>query len=314
MAEKVAQNSMSDGLGFWKSAFLIVLPAALVVYVLLAGRGVYGVVEHEPPPPPSTTLVEAAPEPNGAALFRDNCAKCHGIRGNADGITSASLEPWARRFGEERFQLVSCINGVPNDDDLFYVISHGIPGTAMPAFGEAPDAVARLSEAERRALVGHVRRLAFAGLYAKLYKRAMQDEEADPADIHTRAIKQLMPGPTLEIPKDFPAPTKESLERGARIFGTNCATCHGPTGAGDGPQVKGMKNDNGQPTKPRDIARGVFKGGGDRDRLYVRIALGMPGTPMPASATLKPQEIGDLVNFVQSLVKPDEGTNAIASR
>jgi mono/diheme cytochrome c family protein len=63
-----------------------------------------------------------------------------------------------------------------------------------------------------------------------------------------------------------------------------------------------MKNDNGQPTKPRDLARGIFKGGGEPNRLYCRIALGIPGTPMPASnAALKPPEIGDLVNFVLSL-------------
>jgi mono/diheme cytochrome c family protein len=306
---------MTDGLGWWKSAFLIVLPAGLVVYVLLAGRGVYGVVEQEQPPPKSTAVAETTAAPNGAALFAQNCAKCHGIRGNADGITSPSLDPWARRFGEDRFQLVSTTNGMPCDDDLFYVITHGIPGTAMPAFGDLPQAERHLSDAERRALVGHVRRLAFAGLYAKLWKRAAKDEDPEPADIHTQVMKQLAPGSMLAIPNDFPEPTKDSIERGRKIFGANCATCHGPTGAGDGPQVKGMKRDNGQPTKPRDIARGVFAGGGERDRLYQRIALGMPGTPMPASAAaLKPHDIGDLVNFVLSLVQPDKTPDAVVAR
>jgi mono/diheme cytochrome c family protein len=315
MSVKSDQNSMLDGLGWWKSAFLIALPAGLVAYVLVAGRGVYGVVEHEPPTPESTIAAESSPEPNGAALFAQNCAKCHGLRGNADGITSPSLNPWARRFGEDRFQLVSTTNGMPCDDDIFYVITHGIPGTAMPAFDESAEAERKLNEAERRALVGHVRRLAFAGLYGKLWKQFARDEEPDPDDIHTRVMKQMAPGPMLEIPEDFPKSTKESIERGAKIFGANCATCHGPTGAGDGPQVKDMKNDNGQRTKPRDIARGIFKGGGDRDRLYHRIALGMPGTPMPASAaTVKPHDIGDLVNFVLSLVKPEKTPDAVVAR
>jgi hypothetical protein len=66
-----------------------------------------------------------------------------------------------------------------------------------------------------------------------------------------------------------------------------------------------MKNDNGWPTRPRDLARGVFKSGAERDRLYTRILLGMPGTPMPGSPSLKPEELGDLVNFVLSLSNRD---------
>ena len=217
------------------------------------------------------------------------------MRGHADGVTSPSLDPWARRFGEEKFQFGSTMNGVPTDDDLIYIIAHGIPGTGMPDFSH-------LSETERRALVGHVRLLAFAGLYSRLYKRAAKDEDPEPDKIHAQTVKQLTPGPPLEIPSDLPAPTPESIARGRKLFTASCATCHGPNGAGDGPQVKGMKMDNGQPTKPRDLARGIFKGGGEVKRLYARIALGIPGTPMPSSAAAqKPSDIGDIVNFVLSL-------------
>ena len=37
------------------------------------------------------------------------------------------------------------------------------------------------------------------------------------------------------------------------------------------------------------------------DKANLRLAVGMPGTPMPASATLKPNEICDLVHYVRSL-------------
>ena len=246
---------------------------------------------NDPPasPPP------AAAEPNGAAVYARNCARCHGIRGKADGVTSPSLTPWARRFGEEKFQFASTVNGIPTDDDLLYIISHGIPGTGMPPFDT-------LSESERRACARHVRLLAASGLYYKLYKRAERDEDPDPSDIHSQMMKYLAPGKVLEVPKDLPPPSPESIARGQKIFTAICATCHGPHGAGDGPQVKGMKNENGEPTKPRNLARGIFKGGGEPSRLYCRIALGIPGTPMPSSsAALKPSQIGDLVNFVLSL-------------
>jgi hypothetical protein len=78
-----------------------------------------------------------------------------------------------------------------------------------------------------------------------------------------------------------------------------CATCHGDTGKGDG--AKEQRDDDGTPTRPRDFTRGIFKGGRDRLQLYARIAIGMPGTPMPSSPHLKPGEVGDLISFVQSL-------------
>ena len=236
-------------------------------------------------------------EPNGLGLYLQHCARCHGERGKADGITSGHLNPWARKFGEERFQLATTINEIPCDEDLQYLIKNGIPGTAMPAFEQ-------FTEAERQAIANHVRLLTWAGAFARRLKRDEDDGDVNIPDIIKAIEKQVKPGPRKEIPADFPAADAQSLARGQKIFGANCATCHGPMGAGDGPQVKGMKNDNGQSTAPRDLARGVYKGGGDRDRLYQRLALGMPGTPMPASSTLKPSEIGDLVNFVQYLAKP----------
>jgi mono/diheme cytochrome c family protein len=65
--------------------------------------------------------------------------------------------------------------------------------------------------------------------------------------------------------------------------------------------VKELKNENGRPTHPRDLTRGGYKGGGAPERLYARILVGMPGTPMPASNTLKPDEVCDLVHYVRSL-------------
>lgn len=293
-------------MGPWRAGFLISLPVLALLYVVFAARGVHDAagVRH----PVTLTTNDVAPsEPNGAALYSQNCARCHGIRGNADGVTSLVLDPWARRFGEEKFQFASTMNGIPTDDDLTYIISHGIPGTAMPPFDQ-------LAESERLAIARHVRVLAASGMYGKLYKQAAKDEDPEAAEIHTKMVKQLVPGPVLQVPDELPAATADSIANGRAIFAKNCATCHGPEGAGDGPQVKGMKRDNGQPIKPRDLARGVFMGGGEPKRLYCRIALGIPGTPMPATvAALKPSEIGDLVNFVLSLSAKNREADKVAS-
>jgi mono/diheme cytochrome c family protein len=287
-----------------RTAFLIALPLILLLYVWLAARGVYSEVAfHGPEIAPASNNL---PEPAGIRLYAQHCSRCHGIRGTADGATSPYLDPPARRFGEEKFMLSSTENGIPTDADLDYVLRHGIPGTAMPAFDY-------LTDAERTALVAHIRWLTRTGVYARLYQRAKkQDPEdiPDVAELSTTAAKQSVPGPTVEVSEIPPPPTPESIARGGQMFTRTCATCHGPKGAGDGPQVKDMKNEYGRPTRPRDLARGVFKGGGEPERLYVRIANGMPGSAMPGSkATLKPDEIWDLVYFVRSLSEADlQGT------
>lgn len=56
---------------------------------------------------------------------------------------------------------------------------------------------------------------------------------------------------------------------------------------------------------PRNLSRGVYKGGGEKHELYRRIMLGIPGTPMPASTTLTEPEVLDLINYVQSLANDE---------
>jgi len=289
---------------YFRTGFLIALPLLLLFYVWLAARGVYTqVAVHRPETAPAA---QDLPEPAGIRLYAQHCSRCHGLRGTADGATSPYLDPPARRFGEEKFMLSSTENGMPTDADLDYVLRHGIAGTAMPPFDY-------LTAAERKALAAHIRWLTRTGVYARLYQRAKKqepDDIPDVAELSTTAARQSVPGPAVEVSDSPPPPTPESIARGGQMFTKTCATCHGPKGAGDGPQVKDMKNEYGRPTRPRDLARGVFKGGGEPERLYVRIANGMPGSAMPGSkATLKPDEIWDLVYFVRSLSEADpQGT------
>ena len=116
------------------------------------------------------------------------------------------------------------------------------------------------------------------------------------------------------------ADSPESQKRGSVLFYgkvANCVNCHGLAAKGNGPQTEevaknlrtgelyptpGLFDDWDQPIKPRDLTRGIYRGGRRPIDLYRRITQGIKGTPMPgAPKTLKSDEIWDLVNYVLSI-------------
>jgi DMSO reductase family type II enzyme heme b subunit len=75
-----------------------------------------------------------------------------------------------------------------------------------------------------------------------------------------------------------------------------------------------MVDDEKMPTRPRDFTLGIFKGNHDPASLYRRIAYGMPGTPMPGSSTMTPQQMVELVHYIRSLSTEEQRQAAIPMR
>ena len=84
----------------------------------------------------------------------------------------------------------------------------------------------------------------------------------------------------IEVPKPLPFDAA-ARARALELYKDACASCHGDTGRGDGAQEQ--KDDEGFPTRPRDLTAGVFKGSPDPIALYRHIVAGIPGSPMPMS-------------------------------
>ncbi len=57
----------------------------------------------------------------------------------------------------------------------------------------------------------------------------------------------------------------------------------------------------GRPDFPRDLVRDVFKGGNTASDIYLRILLGMPGTPHPANVSMSQSQLIALAQYCQSL-------------
>jgi mono/diheme cytochrome c family protein len=62
----------------------------------------------------------------GANLFKTDCAACHGENGHGDGPASQALDPRPANLVD--------LSQISADDFLFWKISTGIEGTAMPAW------------------------------------------------------------------------------------------------------------------------------------------------------------------------------------
>jgi mono/diheme cytochrome c family protein len=234
----------------------------------------------------------------GERLYRSYCVQCHGEKGGSDGPAAKFLQPKPRNFGEGKFRLVSSVNRVPSDEDLMLVLERGMPGSAMFPFAHLP-------EADRRALVLYVRHLTRTALEERLRQEAKKaGDDIDAAEVAEVIARDTKPGDALKPPADWPDPTPASVARGHESYVKLCAPCHGATGKGDG--VQDQRDDNGLPTRPRDFTRGIFKSGRDPRRLFTRIRLGLPGSPMPAlgEGSSSDSEIIDLVHYVLSLSDP----------
>jgi mono/diheme cytochrome c family protein len=86
----------------------------------------------------------------------------------------------------------------------------------------------------------------------------------------------------------------EVAAEGAEIFRTNCETCHGPQGHGDGPIGESLD------PRPQNLA-GLQRLAGD-DYLFWRISEGTPGTSMVAwKGILTEEQIWKVVSFIRTL-------------
>jgi putative copper resistance protein D len=103
---------------------------------------------------PTTYIRPAAPYnafsiANGLELYREQCAVCHGAMGNGDGPAAAGLRP-------RPADLTAKHTTDHTAGDIFWWLTNGMPGTAMPGFQE------RLSVEERWDLINVVRILSAA--------------------------------------------------------------------------------------------------------------------------------------------------------
>ncbi len=219
---------------------------------------------------------------NGAAIYAKRCIWCHGEEGDGSGPAAERLNPTPRDFTSAMYKIKTTAFDADfaNDDNIYRMIRDGMPSTAMPGWSDI------LSEQEMWDLV----------LYVKTLAGLEEEELAAEMDYGT----QIESSP-------------ESIEKGKQLFleGDRCAECHGKEGKGDA--VKGLKDDSGFRTWPRNLTKPwTFRASNDPKDIFARISTGIPGTQMPAFADpasekgLNVEERWHVANYVNSLAKTDK--------
>lgn len=233
---------------------------------------------------------------DGAALFETVCANCHGKTGDGRGKAARYVFPRPRNLRHGSFRLVSTVSKKPSVDDIYRVIEVGIPGTSMKSWKE-------LGKDKIGALVDHVIRIRREGATERIHEELRQEggiaSEGAEKTIADYVSKALEAGPRWSGP-EAPPVQSNSVQRGKQVYlEQKCASCHGLGGRGS----KGMDlvDQDGQPTWATDLVRGEFHGGREPQDIAARVYLGMPGSAMPSSSNLSPEDLSALVAYCLSL-------------
>jgi mono/diheme cytochrome c family protein len=131
----------------------------------------------------------------------------------------------------------------------------------------------------------------FAGVLALAtwnIRAAAQDHDHE-AGAHTHAEAAALKNPVKATP--------ESIAAGKKLYDTQCATCHGETGKGDGKMAASITG-----AKPSDLSDASWKHGSSDGEIFTLIRDGSKGTGMRGYASrMKTDDIWNVVNYVRTL-------------
>lgn len=232
--------------------------------------------------------------------FQIHCAQCHGEFLQGDGPVSTWLYPLPKDLRNADF-----LRNLTKEEAI-QSIAHGIKGTPMPPWGEAPkdkytyDGIPVLSKEQIALMVDWL----YSSLPGATIIKKSQDVpkwQYSPKDIIEELKSeghQIEPFEEINNPRtgEDKHPyfikenlyTKYNLEQGRLFFENNCAICHGKEADGAGARASVMVE-----AKPRMLTNLDWLKSRDDLRLLRSIKYGVQGTAMTPW--------GDLTNALQRL-------------
>lgn len=246
--------------------------------------GVASAEDDDPPPQrgwyADDPVARARALDRGQAVYLDYCAECHGVRGTGWGAAARYLRVRPRDFTKARYKWRRTGSGeLPSDDDLLRTVRWGVPGTSMPGWrGRLPD--------------DHLRAVV---VYLKTFSASFAEDEIPAA---------------VAIPATAPDFDDAARRRGRHLYVLmRCWSCHGMSGAGDGPSADTLEDSDGRPVEAYDFTSGQLRSGRHPVDIYRSFTTGVNGTPMPEFAealVFGGDAFEDLSPFADVLADPEK--------
>lgn len=172
----------------------------------------------------------------------------------------------------------------PTDEDIFKTVSRGLHGTAMlPWLG--------LTTTQKWLVTYYVK--TFSDFFAFYYEDG------------NKPVIIKMPAPT-KTETEYIALGKKTYKK------AKCFECHGDKGYGDGEAADKLKDDWQNPIRPTNLREQVPKRGLVLEDLYLTLATGLNGSPMPSFLTaLTQDEVMSLAYFVRSIAPEPKSTGGM---
>ena len=268
----------------------------------------------------------------GGVLYRRWCLQCHGPTGGGDGAHAVKAAAPPRDYRQGLFKFVTCFPagtprkgemGKARKEDIRRAVRKGIDGSMMPPF-------ANLTDAEVDDLAGYVIHLSVRGetefdTLSRVIGLTTNPRDDDPAyspEFAAQLVAQKLlltlgnwaraDAAVIPVPPENCTTELDRLRsaaRGYKAFAGTCAGCHQDYGRA--PQLK--YDMWGTVVQPRNLTLGVYRGGRRGEDLYARLYAGIYPSTMPDSKAKaanppanQPDELWDLVHFLQALADPRE--------
>lgn len=117
------------------------------------------------------------------------------------------------------------------------------------------------------------------------------------ADSNMRATQPVKRGsitPPVDVIK-FSTPNPDLVAKGKDLYTTNCLSCHGETGQGNGPAGAALN------PPPRNFVNPqAWKNGPKISNMYVTLQEGIPNTGMASFSNISPEDRFAIIQYVQT--------------
>ena len=211
----------------------------------------------------------------GKGIYEVKCAVCHGLEGDGKGDKAGELLTKPRDFSLGLYKFRSTPSGAPpTNEDIFKTVSRGLHGTAMlPWLG--------LTTTQKWLVTYYVK--TFSDFFAFYYE-----------DGNKPVILEMPPPSMSEM--EYIALGKKTYKK------AKCFECHGDKGYGDGEAADKLKDDWLNPIRPTNLREQFPKRGLELEDLYLTLATGLNGSPMPSYLTaLTQEEVMSLAYYIRSI-------------